>query len=303
MSLPRLYVSPPKWSQSPYGLLSVAEPQPSADAHWMNGITYEPLCGSIGTLANPCLSPPVSGGFTKTATSNRTIRGANPFTVYQFIDCGVVGNYDRVEQDTVELLRRYEQQAVERVFWTGTAQGITGIIYPHLAANVAVIDGTELLQPAATSVTGVSLDVVEGLGRLEAALAACYTGQGVIHMTPTIAEIAMSQYLLYRTTGPNGGQALQTVNGNWVAVGCGYPGTSPAGATTVGAEWMYATGSVFYYRSDIKPISRPSEAVVRSINDMVYIAERTYVLGWDCCLFGVPISTGGVVSGATNSPS
>ena len=37
--------------------------------------------------------------------------------------------------------------------------------------------------------------------------------------------------------------------------------------------------------------------------DVVYIAERTYVMGWDCCLYAIPITTGGIVSGATLSPS
>lgn len=304
MSLPRLYVSAPRYTPRPYGLLSVSQSQPAADPHWQMGVTWEPLCGSIGTLANPCLSPPVSGGFTKTDTSDRSIRGALPFTVYQFIDCGVVGNYDRVEQDTAELLRRYEQNGVERIFWTGTAQGIANLIYPHLAANTQVIDGSELLQPAAMSVTGVALDVVEGLGRLEFALASCYAGQGVIHMTLETCEAATAQNLLRVVpSGPNGQPALQTYNGNWVAAGAGYTGTGPDGTSLAAAHWMYATGAVFHYRSDIRPTSRPSEAVNRTTNDMIYIAERTYVIGWDCCLHAVPVTTGGVVSGAPNSPS
>lgn len=304
MSLPRLYVSPPNFTPSPYGLLSVAQQVPAVDPHWMNGVTWEPLCGAVGTLANPCLSPPVSGGFTKTMTSDRNVRGAEPFTVYQFIDCGVVGHYDRVEADTAELLRRYEGVGVERVFWTGTAQGVAGVIHPHLAANVEVVDGTELLQPAATSITGVALDVVEGLGKLEQALAGCYNGQGVIHMTIEIVDAAIAQGLCrVVSSGPNGAPALQTYNGNWVVAGAGYDGTGPTGAALSGAAWVYATGAVFYYRSDIRPTSRPSEAVVRTINDVVYVAERTYVIGWDCCLYAVPITTGGIVSGATMSPS
>jgi hypothetical protein len=284
-------VSSPRYTPGLFGLFSVAQSAPSVDPHWQMGVTWEPLCGSIGALANPCLSPPVSGGFTKVPTSTRSMRGALPFTVYQFIDCGVVGNYDRVEADTLELLKRYEQQMVERVFATGTANGVTGIIYPHLGATTQVVDGLEILQPAATVVTGAAFDIITSLGRLEAALGGCYDGQGVIHMTPAVAELALAYFLIERVaSGPNGTPALQTRQGNWVVVGSGYPGSSPAGVTTAGTEWMYATGAVFYYRADAKATSRPSESVNRSINDMVYIAERTYVVGWDCCLYASPVN-------------
>jgi len=290
VALPRLYVSPPRYTPELFGLFSVAQIQPSVDPHWQMGVTWEPLCGSVGALANPCLSPPVSGGFTKVSTSNRTMRGAYPFTVYQFIDCGVVGNYDRVEADTLELLRHYEQQMVERVFATGTANGVTGIIYPHLGATTQVVDGLEILQPAATVVTGSSFDIITSLGQLEASLATCYGGQGVIHMTPAVAELAAAYFLIDRVAGPNGAPAMQTKLGNWVVIGSGYPGSSPAGVTTAGTQWMYATGAVFLYRADAKATSRPSEAVTRTTNDMVYIAERTYVVGWDCCLYAAPVN-------------
>lgn len=299
MAAPRLYVSSPNWSASPYGLFSVAAPQTSADPHWQLGITYEPLCGNEpGVIINPCISPVVSGGSTKDTTAERGIRGALPFTVTTWIDCGVVGHYDTVEADTAELLRRHEQRIAEEIFWTGDAPNTTQAIYPHLAADTAVFDGDEQMQLAVTSVVAASgTGIVQALGALEAELAECYGGQGVIHMTYATAEDALSNFLIQRVpVGPGGKPALQTVaGGNWVVVGSGYPGTSPAGATPpAGTAWMYATGAVFMYRSDIKSTSRPSEAVVRSINDLTYIAERTYVVAWDCCLIGALVTLSGV---------
>lgn len=302
--LPRRYVSPPPFTPAPYGLFSVAQLVTDADVHWMNGVTFEPLCGTVNAVANPCLSPVVSGGTTKVETSDRTIRGADPFTIYERIDCGVVGNYDRVEQDTLTMLERGAQRKVEETFWTGSVQGATGLIRPHLAANTEIIDGSEMMQTSATVITGVALDVVEGIGRLEDTFADCYDGVGVIHASQVIVEAMAAQgLLLVVPNGPNGRPALRTYNGNWVVAGAGYPGTSPAGAVTAGGHWVYMTGSVFYFRSAPKSISRPSEAVVRSINDLVYIAEQTYVVAWDCCHLAVLISTGGIVAGGTNSPS
>jgi hypothetical protein len=257
------------------------------------GIEFEPLCGNEpGVVINPCLSPLVSGAaLTKDTTADRGVRGAYPFTVTTSIDCGVVGHYSTVESDTAELLRRHEQRIVEGIFWTGDAPNTAQAIYPHLAASSEVSDDGVILQPDATELTGG--DIVEALAQVESELAECYGGQGVIHMTYATAMAALDHMLIQRVpVGPGGRAALQTVaGGNWVAVGSGYTGSAPAGtAPSAGTAWMYATGAIFYYRSDIRSTSRPSEAVVRSINDIVYIAERTYVVAWDCCLIGAPVT-------------
>ena len=289
MAVPRLYVPAPSWSPEPYGLFSVAAQQPGTDPHWQMGITYEPLCtDNPGVFLNPCISPTITGAaVTKGNTAVRNIRGALPFTVTTQIDCGVVGHYDTVEQDTAELLRRNEESAVENILWTGVVANTPQMVYPHLASNVTVIDGLETLQSPV--VTGASGTITQVLGTLETQLALCYGGQGVIHMTYAAAEAAAANLLIQRVpVGPGGRPALQTVaGGNWVVVGSGYTGSSPANvAPAANTSWIYATGAVFYYRGDIKTTSRPSEAVVRSINDLIYIAERTYVVAWDCCLIG-----------------
>jgi hypothetical protein len=53
-------------------------------------------------------------------------------------------------------------------------------------------------------------------------------------------------------------------------------------------RWIFATGEVFYRRGDIwQPTS--VESFNRGNNTVRAMAERTYVLGWDCCLFAVPV--------------
>jgi hypothetical protein len=45
------------------------------------------------------------------------------------------------------------------------------------------------------------------------------------------------------------------------------------------------------------------EALDRARNDVVLVAERTYVIGWDCCHFAVPVRLGGIPTGAVGGSS
>mgnify|MGYP003578882243 CR=1 FL=1 len=318
---PRVEVLPPTTSPSPYGLLSVVQMRPDPDptivsggqvgSHWRNGVIYGPLCGLNGgpgggiTFDDFCA---VSGVGSKAATVTRFWRGATPFTPYAEIDCSPVGGFwdDPTFADAQDLaaaaLQRSEGWQVERAFWTGSPPiGANNLqVYPHLAANAAVLSTGDLfavtLQTAATTVTGV-VDPVEGLGWLEDRLADCYNQQGVIHVTPMIA-VAMDSYGLLKKQGAQ----LQTLQGNLVAVGNGYPGTAPDGTSTAGVEWAYATGQIFAYRS-AQVAFRREESLDRTENTLKQIAERTFVLGWDCCHFGIPISTGGRATGVVSTPA
>jgi hypothetical protein len=301
---PAVEVSPPTTTPSPYGLLSVVQMRPTDDPHWRNGVYYGPLCG-LGTNPGGGITfddfCAVSGVGAKAETAERFWRGATPFTPYAEIDCSPVAGFweDAVFPDAEAMassaLQRSEGWQVERAFWTGSAPaGAVNLqVYPHLAANAVVTAPAGFgglfavtLQTAATVITG-TVDPVEGLGWLEKQLGNCYGQQGVIHVTPMIA-VALDAYGLLKKVSAT----LQTLQGNLVAVGNGYPGTAPDGTTTTGAEWMYATGAIFAYRSE-QVMFRDVESFDRTENTLKKIAERTFVLGWDCCHFGIPISTGG----------
>jgi hypothetical protein len=147
------------------------------------------------------------------------------------------------------------------------------------------------LQTAAVTGAGVVLDPIEGLGILERQLADCYDGVGVIHLPVELLGALNTHNLIERH-----GAQLRTTAGNLVALGAGYPGTGPSGQTTSGALWVYATGAVFAYRSDIRSFPK-DQSFDRDINTVKAVAERTYLLGWDCCHFGVPITTAGEPEG------
>lgn len=298
MPLPRKYVDPPLFTNSQYGLLSVAQLVDDSDSHWEGGIDFQPNCVDSSVTCEPCYNDGTSSA-TKTPTGGFPTRGALPFTVYAEIDCGPVGGtWEQIEARTNAALTQSESWSVENAFWTGQSDcGTT--VFPHLAANAAVVSGTAYpveIQTAAMPVTGVVLDVVEGLGMLESALATCYNGVGVIH----IPRVLVPHFVLHGQLVKDGPR-YRTWNGNLVAVGSGYDGSGPDGTTDVGKTWMYATGAVFYRRSPIKIISTKQQALDRSTNSMVYIAERTYVMAWDCCHYAVQVSTGGFITGQPNS--
>jgi hypothetical protein len=283
-------------------------PTPAPD-HWQQGITYEPTCSSsttfLGALTyDECLvvtgvgaAPPAPPDFSNNITA--ATRGAQPFTTYVEFDCSTVGLQD-AQGIAERALAMAEPWQVERAFWTGLAGG-QPVVYPHLAATAQVLDVTGIvLQTAATnvavtgvgsvSVTGDLLNIETALGLLEAALANCYGGVGVIHV-PQLLVPTLDAWGIIRQQGA----VMKTLNGNKVAIGAGYPGSGPDGAARSGNScWMYATGNVFGFRSDVRVRAPDSSAASldRATNTRKMIAERTYVIGWDCCLFAVQTAMG-----------
>lgn len=305
MAGPRQVVDPPAFTPSRYGLLSVVERPDPQGPHWQNGVTWTSYCPvNMGsTTYDECIATTgapegaIPEPSTKTDNVDRILRGATPFTAYTKFDCSPVGNAD-AQRIASNALAQTEQWQVERAFWTGVVNGRT-LAFPHLAATAQVSDNSGvILQPTTTTaVTGVAVDVATGLGRLEQALANCYGGRGVIHV-PLEALPSLDAFGLLRPVGGRDvgsgqfGRQLETLAGNLVAVGAGYPGTGPNGVdpgTTT--TWLYATGPVFMYRSDVKINPFPS-TMNRQENTIEMIAERTYVLGFDCCLHAVQVTLG-----------
>lgn len=297
----RRLVNPPTFTPRPYNLWSVVQDRSAdPDAHWRMGVTYDAWCPTASTTYDPCvavsgvsgvgaLPPPPAPA--KAATTDHTLRSATPFTVYERIDCSSPGFWGDATAIATDMLTRSEIRQVETAFWTGLTAGQT-TAYPHLAAAIQLSQDGAVLQTAAQILDSTPVDIVEAIARLESALATCYDGVGVIHIPAAVLPL-MAAYTLVERAGAQ----LRTTGGTLVAVGGGYPGTSPFGtAPAVGAAWIYATGAVFGYRSGIETY-QPVEAFNRTVNTVQMIAERTYLLGWDCCHHAIQVSLGGVVGG------
>jgi hypothetical protein len=287
LTRPRRLVPAPGFQQTPYGLFSVIDDWRSSD-HWRWGVEWESNCSTTETIElDPC-SPSVTGGFP--STGNRIWKGANAFRVYAEISCSPVDFYARAQDLANEAMTRNEQWEVERTLWEGTtrsAYGQTVSSYPRLASNSNVGTGAPrdvYLQTAATVVSGGVYDPKVGLGVLEDALGACYNGRGVIHVPQMLIPGLAGAGLLIR-----GVDGLSTHNGNRVVAGAGYSGSGPDGVEPSGAsKWMYATGPLLGYRSSIG-FNPPETNLDRSVDTVTTLAWRDYLVGWDCCHFGVQV--------------
>lgn len=308
----RVIVDPPVYVPSPYGLLTAVELRSSSDPHWQMGVTWEDICGGTGVTLDACVTsaPAVTGSGlvpAKAATTARSIWGATPFTVYVEVDCAPVDFYENRVETMRVALNRFESYQVERTFWTGLAPergGLNGLangVLPHLAANAPVTETslgrTITLQQSAVVPTGAALNVVNALGVLEQQLATCLNGTGVIHVPQALAP---DMALLVQRQG----NRLVTPNGNVVSIGAGYPGTSPAGAApAAGTAWMYATGPVFAYRGEASMRMLDGAAPLdRSLNTVKAVVERTYVLGYGCCLAAQLVNTASFIATSTTTP-
>lgn len=288
MAARQLVELPAVFTPLPYGLWDTVQHPAANGAHWQQGITWIERCPTGDSTYDECLAVTGTGAPpeppAKTANVDQAFRGATPFTVYAEFECSPVG-IPEAESIASDALDRVEQQQVEAAFWTGAAGG-QAVVFPHLAANTEVVDGDIVLQPVATTaVTGT--DVAHTLGVLEQELTDCYAGQGLIHVPRTALPTLAAWNLIREVDG-----LLYTPAGNLIVVGGGYTGTGPDGAApAAGTTWIYATGAAWGYRSDVY-VSRLRDSLDRSSNTIRMLAERTYVLGFECCLLAAHIVLG-----------
>lgn len=289
-----------------YGLMSVADvrPEPTRggyiDPHWRNGVFWQNVCPDGNATYDSCISAlslGVSGlpaPASKATTAARSSWGATPFTVFVEVDCSPPGFWDEVDEIVDRVFTESASFEIETAFYTGTVSG-QQVVYPHLVSNTGrVNDAGITLQLIAGNVgpTGAPLDPVEALARLESALSTCVKGVGVIHMPTGLIAHFLSQHVIEES---NGGYVSPA--GHRIVVSSAYTGVAPDGTTTANALWMYGTGPVFLYHSRGKFLGDRIDSLNRSINTEKRIFERTYVIGYDCCLFGVAVSIGGIVAG------
>jgi hypothetical protein len=302
MAGPRLVVAGPSFTPLPYGLWDAVQ-KPTADTnHWQNGITWWDRCGNGDTLYDECIAiTGIGGSPTGQAPLSQNItqqnRGATSFACYAEFDCSPVGLMD-AQTIADEALDKVAGYQLERAFWTGVAGKTTSngvpqtTVFPHLAANTVFLDpgnSTIVMQPAASMAAsgGATTDVADGFGQLESALATCYHGLGVIHIPATALPTLEAWDLVEDRDG-----GLYSPAGHRVVVGSGYPGTSPAGAApALGSTWVYGTGAVFGYQAPVN-VGELIELFDRTENTHHMVAERTYVLGFECCLIATQIALG-----------
>jgi hypothetical protein len=281
---PRLYVRVPTPTPRRYGLIASAVTVNETDPHFACGVQFEPVsCDVSHSWCQVC--PPTGDG--KTLDRGVALVEADPFTVYADLACSAPSMTDPVMKDRVtSTLTLGEGRAVETVFWTGLAgpeepddESDPCSIMPHLADDTA--------ETGAVTLSETPLTPVGAMVELESAMGECYGGDAYIHV-PSGALAALAQHGYIQRDG----NVLRTLAGSVVVVGGGYPGTAPDGTAPVaGSSWIYATGTVYIWRGPVSFVAGdPGQYINRANNDAVLIAERTFVLAWDCCHFATPVS-------------
>lgn len=284
----RPIVDPPSFTSLPYGLWDSIQ-HPAAPAHWQQGVTWIERCARGDTTYDECISvtgtgsPP--GPPAKTENVLQEFRGATPLTIYADFTCSPVGIGEAEEAGT-DALARVENTRLEAAFWTGLS-GAQEVVFPHLAADAEVLDADSIMLQTAASVCVTGADVVHALGELEDCLADCHSGQGLIHIPPEALPTFYAWNLAIERDG-----SLFTPAGHRIVVGTGYTGSGPDGAAPAdGTTWIYGTGPMFGYRGDVF-FTRSRDSFDRAENTMEMIAERTYVIGFECCHFATLINLG-----------
>lgn len=232
----------------PYGIFSVAEPRLTTDPHWRLGVQWQSqACSPTKITTGPCIDDEVAALIPDDFCS---VVQYEPFTVYAYNNDDIPGHtLAEHEANAVARLINGEQYGVESQFW-----GVTlGSVVP-------------------TDLSGAPAGVV--LGYIEQLLANNYFGQGVIHMDRITATI------LWEYIDVSGGR-LQTRLGTPIIAGGGYGSMADPPNDEF---YIYGTGSVVIYRGDI---DTRQNAVNKSTNQMSVIAQRDYVVGYDCGAVGV----------------
>lgn len=276
-------VDGPGFVALPNTLWEAAQKPDAAGPHWQQGVTWTDWCGGADTTyADECAAVTGTGDGAPPApplapTASGVDRGATAFTVYAAFDCSLIGLPD-VDQ-AAEALARSEAFQVSHAFWTGQAGG-QATVWPHLAADTVLDDPQGIrLQSAADDLVSTASDPATVVGRLDAALAEQYGGVGVVHV-PVAAMATLKAYRLVRKDDNDG--TLRTPGGHLVVAAAGYSGTGPDGADpAAGTAWLYATGALFGYRSEVAVRDFPG-TFDRATNTVRKQASRTYLFGWEC---------------------
>lgn len=273
------YIDTPPTPPRPYGLFDVALgpmafPVPASEA---GGVIYVPDTCEDDVFLYAMNCPPVSGS--KTFSTNESPISGAPFAVVTSYTCGAQGfSFEEVEQKVRTRMMLREQRAVERRVWQGSPLGGIG--------------GIPGLFTSATTLTAAGC-ITEAVEVLEQQLADAGVVGGILHMRPGMAAHMAQAHLTERV-----GRQYTTYLGTPVVFGQGYDGTGPAGqATTTNDEYIYASGRVLIWQSDVF-VPPLRETFDRATNQQMALAERIYAVAIECGVWAVQVTRNCTTTGS-----
>lgn len=254
-----------------YGLFNAARSIQDIPVHArVGGVQFEPdTCGVARLYTAEC---PITDQNSKTLTDTSPVVTAAPFVAYASVVCSPVGR-DPAEQSRRAAARLLagEQTQVEAALWNGGGVGAT----------------PALTLAGATTVVGAGLTRFHSrIAALEEAFYSAYGYQGTIHVNTAANGAAARAEMLIRTS-PGGGTEVPpiivTPLGSRWSFGAGYDITGPADAApAAGSVWAFMTGPVQIWRSSDLLLPDPRQTFNRSTNQLIAVAEREYVVAYDC---------------------
>lgn len=238
-------VDAPAVIPQPFGIFSVAEPRLTTDEHWRLGVKWRSnACEPAYWTKGPCIE---SLDPALTPNDSCSIFEYEPFTVYSYNTDPAIGyTLDQHRATTIERLVNAEQKQVEALLWS------------------AMLGGS-------TFYSATSFSPEFALGLLENEIAIRYNGVGVIHMSKVAATVFSDTQLIQQ------GGRLYTNLGTPVVISSSYdPRPLPV---FDGKARLMATGPLALYRGDIDVREASFD---KATNQVSYVAQRDYVVGWDC---------------------
>lgn len=255
-------VSPPGRSAHRYGLFSAVSIVDVTDEHELMGVQWTPFpCDRPELWVDDCIGSPGGEG-EKLFAEQPDIIQATPITVYGSFHCNLLGFSVQEAQDRArEHLAAGEQQAVEYALWTGEAGNS-----PYLASP----DTEDLGEASCAN---------ELLAMVYRFADTAFVGEPVLHV-PRAAVPWMS----FSVVADSG--RLRTQQGVPIAAGAGYTeaNTGPDGEPAPeGSWWVYVTGPLVVRRGSVEVVPNPgSRGFSTRDNQISALAERQFVVGWDC---------------------
>lgn len=229
-------------------------------------------CGEGFGYDMACLPDLADKSAAWTENGTTTVLGA-PFVVFATLQCGSAGlSPDELRDLTMDRLRSVEQAVVEEVFSTSTFGQS-----PGLTAADGII-----------TVTGAGDTVGNVLSELERARYCGFTGNTAQYGQPAVLHVAIPVFNALKSEHliDFDGTRWRTPMGTVVSSGC-YANNDPAGvAPADGVFWMYITGQTAIWRSSDQfvreNIPGPEGTLDRTTNQYMMIAEREYVVTYEC---------------------
>lgn len=236
-----------------YGLLQAANGPLDLPTHGLaGGIVYESVsCGFARSYATLCHTDERTGE--KEFDPDETPITRESFVVYASLACGSAGKTSAdLETKVRRRLANGEQAQAEAGMATILATGATPLIPPGLTLADTIGELEQWLY---------------GSDALPAPADAQYGNVGYLHASPRIAAHAMDADLIV----PDG-PLLRTRMGTIWVFGGGYPDDGT----------IYISGNVTVWRAPDVFVSPPRQLLNQTTNQYHLIAEREYVVSYDC---------------------